>query len=381
MKNYDVIIVGAGAAGLSAAIAAASNHKRILIFELGNRPARKVAVSGGGRCNITNKNINHNKYFSENPNFVRGAISRFTTSDVLLWCNKHNLTLLENKNGQYFCANGADAVVQALLHDAHNVDFIFNTKVSNIQKINDGFIVNGFYAKSVIVATGGISFATLGVSDCGYKIAKQFGHKIIPVRPALCAIKVKGCDSGLSGISSNAEITVDKHYLQDSLLLTHFGIGGPLAYRISLYDLSHGFYLNLLPNINISQILKEKKKTAGRKTIASVLSEYLPNKIAKKIAGNSKKNIADVPDKEIEQIANNISNIFLSGDKISLYGLSVAEIVSGGVDTNDVSSKTMESKLCPGLFFAGEVLDVAGDLGGFNLHWAWASGFVAGKNA
>ena len=179
----------------------------------------------------------------------------------------------------------------------------------------------------------------------------------------------------------DAEITVGKRTLRDSLLLTHFGIGGPLAYRASLNDLNNGFYLNLLPDVNVADFLKTQKNQCGNKSIASVLSSILPKRIAKKVTGENTKNIADVSNTEIEQIAQKLTKIFIPGDKISLHGLSAAEVVRGGIDTDDVSSKTMESKLCSGLFFAGEVLDIAGDLGGFNLHWAWASGYVAGMNA
>lgn len=378
MKNYDVIIIGAGAAGLFAARTALAEQKSVLIIEMGNAPARKVAVSGGGHCNITNTAAKFDRYFGQNPDFVRGALSRFAPEDIINWCHIHNLRLTEKTTGRYFCTNGAMAVVNALMRDISEADFLYNTKITDVKKINGQFVVNDFVAKSVIIATGGISFPTLGVSDAGYKIAKKFGHKIIPVRPALCALKIVGAQSEIAGVSLDAEIKIGKTVLRDSLLLTHFGLGGPLAYRASLCDLSNGFWLNLMPDIDVEQLLKNKKKTAGKKNIANVLYEYLPNRLVKKIVSNSTKNIADIPDKEIEKIAARISNVFISADKISLHGMSAAEVVRGGVDTNEVSSKTMESKLCAGLFFVGEVLDIAGDLGGFNLQWAWSSGYVAG---
>lgn len=381
MKQYDVIIIGAGAAGLSAAIGALSAGKRVLILEMGNTPARKVAISGGGRCNITNTDANVARYFGKNPDFVRGALSRLGPDDVLRWCKKHNLKMEEKTTGRFFCADGADAVVRALIQDSGNADIRYNTQITDIEKVDGMFVVNDFCAQSVIVATGGTSWGAVGVSDAGYKIAKKFGHRIVPVRPALCALKIAGADSEMAGITLDAEITVGKRVLRDSLLLTHFGFGGPLAYRASLTDLSSGFYLNLLPDINATDFLKTQKNQCGNRTVASILSDILPRRIAKKIIGESTKNIADIPNKEIEQIAQKLSKIFIPSDKISLHGLSAAEVVRGGVDTDDVSSKTMESKLCNGLFFAGEVLDIAGDLGGFNLHWAWASGHVAGMNA
>ena len=380
-KKYDVIIIGAGAAGLSAASVALGAGKRVLILEMGNAPARKVAISGGGRCNITNADANVDRYFGKNPDFVRGALSRYTPADVLQWCKKHNLNLEEKTTGRFFCTNGADAVVQALIQDSQGADVHYDTQITDIEKVDNMFVINDFCAPSVIVATGGVSWGAVGVSDAGYKIAKKFGHKIVPVRPALCALKISGANADLAGITMDAEITVGKRTLRDSLLLTHFGIGGPLAYRASLNDLNNGFYLNLLPDVNVADFLKTQKNQCGGKSLVSILSDILPKRIAKKVIGENTKNIADVSNTEIEQIAQKLTKIFIPGDKISLHGLSAAEVVRGGIDTADVSSKTMESKLCSGLFFAGEVLDIAGDLGGFNLHWAWASGYVAGMNA
>lgn len=381
MKKYDVIIIGAGAAGLSAAISALDLGKRVLVLEMGSSPARKVAASGGGRCNITNADVKFDRYFGTNPDFVRGALSRVTPDDILSWCKKHRLELEEKTTGRYFCADGAMAVVNALMNDAKQATIKYNTNITDIKKIDNLFIVNDFVAKSVIVATGGTSFATLGVSDAGMKIATGFGHKIVPVRPALCALKIAGAQSELAGISLDAEIKIGKKVLRDSMLITHFGIGGPLAYRASLYDLSNGFYLNLMPKVDVLQFLKDKKKQSGKKNLSSVLAEQLPQRIAKLIANKDVRNIADMPDKELEKIAQKISNYFVGGEKISWHGLSSAEVVRGGVDTREISSKTMESKLCSGLFFVGEVLDIAGDLGGFNLHWAWASGHIAGMCA
>lgn len=381
-KFYDVIIIGAGAAGLFAALNALNAKKSVLIFEMGSEPARKVAASGGGRCNITNMAAKYDRYFGNNPDFVRGALSRFTPEDMIDWCKKHNIKLNEKTAGRFFCTDGANAVVNALRQDTRNADFVFDAKITDVQQLNDGtFAVNEYNAKSVIVATGGISFPTLGVSDDGYKIAKKFGHKIVPVRPALCALKISGAIADLAGITLDAEIKIGKSVISDSLLITHFGIGGPLAYRASLHDLKNGFYLNLLPEIDVLQWLKDAKHTAGKKNVASVLAEKLPVRIAKHLSAKYQQNIADLPDSELNKIANNISNICIEGTMVALYGMSAAEVVRGGIDTRDVSSKTMESKLCSGLFFAGEVLDIAGDLGGFNLHWAWASGKVAGENA
>ncbi len=385
MKKYDIIIIGAGAAGLSAATFARKRGKHVAILEMGATPARKVMISGGGRCNITNTDANHTRYFGENPNFVRGALSRVSAYDIIEWAKEKKLSLIEKTPGRYFCKNGANAVVDALIHDVRGVDIFYNTNVKSVQKTADEFIINTnqntFCATSVIVATGGISFDSLGVSDIGYKIAKTFGHKIIPVRPALCALSIPNAPSELMGVSMGAEIKIGKIKLHDSLLFTHFGIGGPLAYRASVRDIHDGIVINLIPNVDVQKILCDAKRVSGKKNIANILTQYLPNRVAKWITANDTRNIADIKDTEIAEIATRITNIVIPGKKIKLYNMASAEIVRGGVDTHEISSKTMESALCKGLFFAGEVMDVAGDLGGFNLQWAWASGRVAGQNA
>lgn len=381
LYNYDTIIIGAGAAGLSAAGVLSARGRRVAVFDLGNTAGRKIMASGGGRCNITNAAVKFDRYFGQNPEFVRSAICRVTPNDILEWAENHNIKLTEKAAGQYFCLDGAAAVMDALIYDAGDADFIFNTPINEIIKKDGVFIVNGRTAKTVIVATGGISFGALGVSDAGYKIAKDFGHKIIPVRPALCALSFLGAPKDLAGISMSVVLTIGKNKVCDSLLFTHFGIGGPAAYRASLYNINSGINIDFAPGIDVLKLLRDAKQTQGRKNIATILGNVIPSRVAKWFANGDNRNIADIKDVDLEKIAKCISGFFIPGDTIKYHGMASAEVVRGGVDTNQISSKTMESKLCPGLFFAGEVLDVAGDLGGFNLHWAWASGRVAGENA
>lgn len=380
-KYYDVIIIGAGAAGLSAAGTAIARGLSVAIFDMGASPARKVLASGGGKCNITNTAATRDRYFGQNPDFVRSALCRVSPHDILEWAKRHKIKLYEKTPGRYFCSDGAKVVIDALIQDARGADFLYNQTVSDIRKSGNMFQVNSIFASAVIIATGGISFATLGVSDTGYKIAKQFGHKIIPPRPGLCALATPDIPSKLAGISVNAKIKIGHAMVQDDLLFTHFGIGGPAAYRASLYDINNGMHINLIPDIDVLEILKSTKKTNGRKTIAGVLGQYLPARVAKWIAGNDTRNIADIRDAELGQIAERATNFHIRGDKIKYHNMASAEVTFGGIDTRDISSKTMESKLCPGLYFAGEVMDVTGDLGGFNLQWAWASGRVAGMHA
>lgn len=384
MKTYDVIVVGAGAAGLWAAGVACNRNKKVLVLDMGAQPARKVAVSGGGHCNFTNASVARHKYFGENPNFVNGALSRIHPEDVLQWAKQNNIQWTEKTPGRYFCTGPATNVSKALTKNCQTADILSNTKVIDIDK-QDLFYVktnkSTYTSKSVIIASGGLSYPVLDVSDVGYRIAKKFGHKIVPVRPALCAITTKLFPNIFAGISLNVCITIGKEQIVDSMLITHFGLGGPAIYRTTVRNLDTDIHINLLPNINVYEWLKHEKQTNGKKKITNILSIKLPDRIAMWLIKEQPKNIADYKDADLQKLAQYISDITISKDSFKLYNMQSAEVVRGGVSTDDISSKTMESKLCPGLFFAGEALDITGDLGGFNLHWAFASGQVAGENA
>ena len=383
MRNYDVIIIGAGAAGIFAASYAIKRGHTVAIIDMGDTPARKVAASGGGRCNFTNIAANYERYFGNNKSFVRGALARFSPNNMIEWMHAHKLDIVEKLPGQYFCANGANAVVHALISDVRDADIFTKTTVIDVNKNTTDFIIETtggeFMGKKVIIATGGTSFETLGVSDIGHKIAKKFGHKIVPVRPALCAIATTAFSSELMGISLPVSIKVEHETIRDDMLFTHFGIGGPAVYRATVRDIKSGIIINLCPNDDIYEYLKHSKHTDGRRTVAAILAKKLPVRVAKWICGNVDNRIADLRDSDLKNIADSINHFMIPSSDIKYHNLTSAEVVRGGVDTSDVSSKTMESSLCPGLYFVGEVLDIAGDLGGFNLQWAWASGFTAGN--
>lgn len=381
MNIYDVIIIGAGASGLKAAHELYLRKKSVLILDMGNTHARKVAISGGGNCNFTNTSANYKTYFGNNPKFTISALKQFSPIDTLNWAKEKGIKFIEKEPGRYFCKDGAKDIVDALKNDIKNIEIKYDTKVDSVSKNKNLFIVNTgkfqFKCYSIIIATGGISYPLLGVSNIGHLIAKNFGHKIVPLRPVLCALKTKYFDSSLSGISCPVEIKTSDRKILDNLLFTHFGIGGPAVYRASL---STGkFTINFIPNKNIYEILKSAKQTNGKKDISTILGEYLPNKLALFFLTSPHKNIADFKDSELKEISDKITNFEISD--YETIGMNAAEITFGGIDTKDISSKTMESLLCPGLFFAGEVMDISGDLGGFNLQWAFSSGVTAGRNA
>ena len=382
MKTYDVIIIGAGAGGLKAASELHARNKSVLVIDMGNKPARKVAVSGGGKCNFTNMAADFTRYFGNNPHFVKSALAQYSPQDTINWAKKHKIKYYEKEPGRFFCVNGANDIVNALIKDVGNTEIKYNTSVIDVVKNDNVFAVktnNGdFKSNAIIVACGGISYPNLGVSNIGHIIAKKIGHKIEPIRPALCAIKTKCFDSELAGISLPVEIKIGKNIIRDDLLFTHFGIGGPAIYRATLFD-RHDFIINFAPNTDIENVLLNAKRNNGKRNLTNVMADILPQKLARFICKNDTRNIADYTDLQIKEIAKRITQFEIND--VKPIGLQSAEVTAGGVSVDKISSKTMESLLCPNLFFVGEVMDITGDLGGFNLQWAFSSGFVAGNNA
>lgn len=389
---WDVVIIGAGAAGLMCAITAAKRGRRVLVIEISNRPGKKILMSGGGRCNFTNLEMDTDKFLSNNLNFCKSALSRYTNNDFIELVRKHGISYHEKAFGQLFCNNSSKDILNMLLAEAKKFQVIIKTDCT-IEKYEhkERFIINTcrekFKAKSLVVATGGLSVPTLGGTDFGYEIAKTFGHKITTLRPALVPFvftdKFKLMSDKLSGVSSYARLSLNKHEFYENILFTHRGLSGPAVLQISSYwKEGDEIEINLLPAVDCMKLLSEQKQKQPKMLLRSALYPFLPKKLVIELQNmwwpdKKETPIAELPKLLLKDLSGKIQNWKLrpSGTE----GYRTAEVTLGGIDTCDISSKTMESKKEKDLYFIGEVLDVTGHLGGFNFQWAWASGYIAGE--
>jgi predicted Rossmann fold flavoprotein len=395
-RNYDVIILGAGAAGLMCAIEAGNRGGRVLVLERADRIGKKILISGGGRCNFTNVHTAPENFLSANPHFAKSALARYTPADFVRLVEKHRIPYHEKKLGQLFCDRAASDITTMLEQECRDagVEIRCNTKVSEVLKNeaqnNDQFTVQtddaSFSACRLAVATGGLSIAKIGATSFGYDLARQFGLKIEPPRAALVPLvfserdRKRWCE--LAGVSTEVVASTDgtKHALalqtfKENLLFTHRGISGPAILQISSYwDGKGPIHLDLAPGRNLTADLG----TRGHRDQSSwklLLREILPRRFADRwletypLAGNSERAFADAE--------NQLHKWEVQPGGTEGYGK--AEVTAGGVDTSELSARTMECRKVPGLFFIGEVVDVTGQLGGFNFQWAWASGFCAGQ--
>ncbi|MBL0690540.1 MAG: aminoacetone oxidase family FAD-binding enzyme [Alphaproteobacteria bacterium] len=381
--KYNVIILGAGTSGIIAGIQALRNGLSVLILEHNDRPAKKLAISGGGYCNFTNRNIHHTGYFSDNKHFVKSALASWSPEDAINLVHNLGLQYIEKEHSRLFLTEPAKKFIDALLKRLtgfKKCKIIYNSKIISTAKDNKLFIVktsNGnFHGDKLVIATGGPACSKLGASSVGMKIAKQFGHNIISPIPALVPLILKGNDkmTDLAGIAMPVVATCNNVEFDDHLLITHKGLSGPVILNISLYwKEGDTVSFNLIPKINIRDILTDIKNKTPKIKLSSCLEKYLPNRFVKflltQLGGDSP--LQNLSHKKIEDIAKIIHDFKLLPSKVG--PIDTAEISRGGIDTFEVSSKTLESRLCKNLFFIGEVLDVAGQLGGFNIHWAIAS--------
>jgi len=389
---YDVIIIGAGAAGMMSAIEAGKRGRKVLLVDHYKKIGEKIRISGGGRCNFTNIHTNPNKFLSQNPKFVRSALSQYTQNDFINLINKYEIKFHEKKLGQLFCDHSAQQIVEMLLKECElaNVTIIKEFIIKNVTKENDQYLVSTktdkYSSQSLIIATGGLSVPKIGATSFGYEIAKKFDHDIIETLPALVPLtfneKILEMCKELTGLSVEAIVSFNKTLFQEGMLLTHRGLSGPSILQISSYwKQGDNIKVNLSPKLNIYQLLEEKRKLNPKFDILNIVSEILPKRLAQIICSENKVsgNISELSNKILKQLGENINNWLIN--PTGSEGYRTAEVTLGGVNTKELSSKTMMSNKHKNLFFIGEVVDVTGHLGGYNFQWAWSSGYVAGQYA
>jgi predicted Rossmann fold flavoprotein len=389
---YDVIIIGAGAAGMMSAIEAGKRGRKVLLVDHYKKIGEKIRISGGGRCNFTNINTNPNKFLSQNPKFVRSALSQYTQNDFINLINKYEIKFHEKKLGQLFCDHSAQQIVEMLLKECElaNVTILKEFIIKNIEKDNDQYLVSTeteqYSSVSLIVATGGLSVPKIGATSFGYEIAKKFDHNIIETLPALVPLtfneKILEICKELTGLSVEAIVSFNKVLFQEGMLFTHRGLSGPSILQISSYwKQGDNIKINLSPKLNVYQLLEEKRKLNPKFDILNIVSEILPKRLAQIICSENKVsgNISELSNKILKQLSENINSWLIN--PTGSEGYRTAEVTLGGVDTKELSSKTMMSNKHNNLFFIGEVVDVTGHLGGYNFQWAWSSGYVAGQYA
>jgi len=385
----DVIIIGAGAAGLMCAIEAAKRNRLVIILDHASKIGQKILVSGGGRCNFTNLNIQAEHYISANPHFCKSALARFTPQDFIALVKKHRISFHEKDGGQMFCSGSSRQIVDMLLGECNSagVKMRLNCKIQEITKnrrfsvkTNSGMIES----ESLVVATGGLSYPNLGATGFGHHIASQFGLRIIPPKPALVPFTFSRGDrekfAELSGVSLKAVVKCGGHEFKGEILFTHRGLSGPAILQASSYwENGEEIIINLLPDVDVHSIFLSHCQ--GRIEMKNLLSRYLPKRFAHKWCEFyfPSKPLCQYKDKELLDASRLVHGWGIK--PAGTEGYRTAEVTSGGVDTDELSSKTMETKKVPGLYFIGEVVDVTGHLGGYNLHWAWASGRAAGQYA
>lgn len=391
MQNFDVIILGAGAAGLMCAARAARRGRRVIVLDHARKPGEKILISGGGRCNFTNRHLSPANFLSDNPRFCISALKRYTQYDFIDLVERYGIAYHERDHGQLFCDTSARDIVAMLLDEARDATVQTSTNVQSVERTEgDGprFRIatdrGNYGADAVVVATGGPAIPQMGASGFAYDIARQFGLNVIEPRAGLVPLTfddaTMGQLQGLSGVSLDARAELGKARFDEALLFTHQGFSGPVILQISSYWRDGDtLSIDLLPGVDALEALKAAKRDQPRKEVQTVLSSFLPRSLALRLAEMTGSNgrMAEISDKALARVAAQINNwrVTPSGSQ----GLRKAEVTLGGVDTRDLSSKTMEANAVPGLYFIGEAVDVTGHLGGFNFQWAWASGHACGE--
>ncbi|WP_210493197.1 NAD(P)/FAD-dependent oxidoreductase [Patulibacter sp. SYSU D01012] len=390
MRTPDVVIIGAGAAGMMCAMTAAARGRRVLLLDHANKAGKKILMSGGGRCNFTNMWAEPDNYQSGNPHFCKSALARYSPWDFVGLVAKHGVAYHEKKLGQLFCDGRSHDIRDLLLDECAQagVELHLKTAVQRIERTDDGYRLRtdlgDVAAESVVIATGGLSIPTMGATGFGYEIARQFGHAVVEPRaglvPFIITDALKELCTELSGTSVDAEVRCNGQSFRENVLFTHRGLSGPAILQISsFWRLGDAVEIDLLPGHDALAWLEERRATRPDSELRTVLSEVFTKRMAGLLTERwfPSKPMKQHTPAELRRIAERLGGwqVVPAGTE----GYRTAEVTLGGVDTRDVSSQTMESRKSPGLYFIGEVLDVTGHLGGFNFQWAWASGYAAAQ--
>jgi len=393
-EKFDVVIIGAGAAGLMCAAEAGKRGRKVLILDHAKKPGRKILIAGGGRCNFTNYDVSANNFLCQNPHFVKSALSQYTNWDFISMVSKHGIEFEERDHGQLFCVGDYDskAIVKMLLAecDLPCVTQRYQQDVHHIEQTKAGFELHAntsvIECESLVVATGGLSMPKLGATPFGYKVAEQFNLSVVPTSAGLVPFTLHKQDkesfAELSGIAIPAEITAqDGTVFKEALLFTHRGLSGPAVLQISsFWKAGQKVTINLVPEVDVDELLQRSLDKHPNQSLKNTLAKVLPKRLVEVLI--ERKVFTDKPlkqfnTKQLEAIAEQLENWQIAPN--GTEGYRTAEVTLGGVDTNHLSSKTMECNQVKGLYFIGEVMDVTGWLGGYNFQWCWSSGFVAGQ--
>jgi predicted Rossmann fold flavoprotein len=390
LDQFDVVVIGAGAAGMMCAVEAGKRGRSVLVLDHAAKPGEKIRISGGGRCNFTNLNAAPGNFISQNPSFAISALRRYTQRDFIALVERYGIAYHEKTLGQLFCDGSSKQIIDLLLNEMRlgNVELRLSTSVESMEKAPEGFALKlsqgAVQCRSVVVATGGKSIPKMGATGFGYDLAQQFGLKIVGTRPALVPLTLEPTLlerlTPLAGVSVDAVAGCRKTTFAEAMLFTHRGLSGPAILQISSYwREGDEIVLSMLPGVNLFEELRAARAQNGRQALQTALSAFLPKRLAQLIAETEKgpANLADYSDKRLRTIDEAVNRWRFK--PAGSEGYRTAEVTLGGVDTRELDSRTMEAKAVPGLYFIGEVVDVTGWLGGYNFQWAWSSGWCAGQ--
>jgi hypothetical protein len=384
-QKFDALVLGGGAAGLMCALEAGKRGRRVAVLERAERTGKKILISGGGRCNFTNIHCRPENFISTNPHFAKSALARYTPSDFIALVEKHRIPYHEKTLGQLFCDRSAHDIMDMLEAECHEagVRLFVQTSIQEVSRTTEFLVRAGeieFRAPVLVIATGGLSIPKMGATALGYDLARQFGVAIREPRPALVPFVLDDEDRGrycdLAGVSADVEVSCCDQRFREKMLITHRGLSGPAILQISSYWKSgQTLAIDLAPDSNITEPLREQKTARTITAMRSALHNFLPNRFANRwLDLHTPLAWTNTELAKLERAVHEWAVV-----PAGTEGYAKAEVTVGGVDTNELSAKTMESKKVPGLFFIGEVVDVTGHLGGFNFQWAWASGAAAGR--